>query len=184
MSLTKLPLAGYNLILFPAREGLVSDIPAADGKIIYIYLQCTVLNEEYMITVQSYINSFFAIRRDLSSCILPHFVLHGKEFRVVFSSAEWFGTEFREFASIFVPRNGIPSCFLFCRRVRNGNSDSILLFLFHGTEFRVVFSSAEGFGTEFREVSVPRNSRNSVGNNHLFRLFRLPSNLSEIPNPK
>ncbi len=57
--------------------------------------------------------------------------------------------------------------------------------LFHGTEFRVVFSSAEGFGTEFREVSVPRNSRNSVGNNHLFRLFRLPRNyfLSEIPNP-
>jgi hypothetical protein len=37
---------------------------------------------------------------------------------VVFSSAEWFGTEFRELASIFV----------------------------HGTEFRVVFSSAEGFG--------------------------------------
>ncbi len=32
---------------------------------------------------------------------------------VVFSSAECFGTEFREFASIFVPRNGIPSSFLF-----------------------------------------------------------------------
>jgi hypothetical protein len=30
---------------------------------------------------------------------LPRFVLHGTEFRVVFSSAEWFGTEFREFAS-------------------------------------------------------------------------------------
>ncbi len=99
---------------------------------------------------------------------------------------------------------------------RNGserNSESLLLFLFHGTEFRVVFSfaeglgtefrelalllfhktefrvvfsSAEGFGTEFREFCVPRNSRNSVGNNHLFRLFSLPRNyffLSEIPNP-
>jgi hypothetical protein len=34
-------------------------------------------------------------------------------------------------------------------------------------------------------VSFPRNSRNSVVNNHLFRLFRLPRNyfLSEIPNP-
>jgi hypothetical protein len=31
-----------------------------------------------------------------------------------------------------------------------GNSESLLLFLFHGTEFRVVFSSAGGFGTEFR----------------------------------
>ncbi len=31
-------------------------------------------------------------------------------FRAGFSSTEWFGTEFREFASILVPRNGIPSC--------------------------------------------------------------------------
>ncbi len=42
---------------------------------------------------------------------------HAMEFRVVFSSAEWFGIEVQEFASIFVPRNEIPSCFLFCRRV-------------------------------------------------------------------
>jgi hypothetical protein len=63
-----------------------------------------------------------------------YFLLHGKKFRVVFSSAEWFGMEFRvvfssaegfgtelwEFASIFVPRNGIPSCFLFRGRVGNG----------------------------------------------------------------
>ena len=47
------------------------------------------------------------------------FWYHGTEFRVVFSSVEWFGTEFREFASIFVPWNGIPSCILFRRRVRN-----------------------------------------------------------------
>jgi hypothetical protein len=33
-----------------------------------------------------------------------------------------------------------------------GNSESLLLFLFRGTEFRDVFSSAEGFGTEFREI--------------------------------
>jgi len=35
-----------------------------------------------------------------------------------------------------------------------------------------VFCSAEWFRTEFREFFVPRNSRNSIGNNHLFRLFR------------
>ncbi len=61
--------------------------------------------------------------------------------RVVFSCAERFGREFREFASFFVQRNGIPSSFLFRGRVRNG----------------------------FRELSVPRNY-------HLFRLFRLPRN--------
>jgi hypothetical protein len=48
----------------------------------------------------------------------------------------------------FVQRNGIPSSFLFRGRVRNG----------------------------IPRFSVPRNSRNSVGNNHLFRLFRLPRN--------
>ncbi len=99
-------------------------------------------------------------------------------------------------------RNGIPSCFLFRWRVRKeiprvcfyfcskerhselslplkcseGNSESLLLVLFNGTEFRVIFSSAEGLGTEFRGFSVPWNSRNSVGNDHLFRLFRLPRN--------
>jgi hypothetical protein len=58
-------------------------------------------------------------------------------------------------------------CFYFCSMERNSelfslprkgseqNSDGMLLFLFHGTEFRVVLSSAERFRTEFREVSVP-----------------------------
>ncbi len=48
------------------------------------------------------------------------FLFHGTEFRVVFSSVEEFGMKFREFASILVLRNGIPSCFLFRGRVRNG----------------------------------------------------------------
>ena len=116
-----------------------------------------------------------------------------------FSSAEWFGTEFWQFASIFFPRNGIPSCFLFCLRIRKGILRVFFYFCIHGKEFRVVFSSAEVFGREFREFasicvqrngipfrgrvrngiprfSVPRNSRNSLGNNHLFILFRLPRN--------
>jgi hypothetical protein len=103
-----------------------------------------------------------------------------------------FRTVFREFAPIFFPRNGIPSIFLLCGTVRNGiprvfcsadwftgsdwNSESLLLFLFHGTEFREFFSSAERFGTEFREFSVPRNSWHSAGTNQLFRLFRLLRN--------
>ncbi len=58
---------------------------------------------------------------------------------------------------LIVPRNIIPSCFLFHGRVRNG----------------------------FREFSVQRNSRNSVGNNLLSHLFRQRGIifLSEIPNP-
>ncbi len=88
-------------------------------------------------------------------------LFYGTEFRVIFSSEEGFGTEFCKYASIFVPRNGIPSCFLFRGRVRNG----------------------------IPWVSVPRNSGNSVGNNHLFRQFRLPRNYffvgnsQPLPNP-
>jgi hypothetical protein len=53
--------------------------------------------------------------------------------------------------------------------LRNGSErpESLHLFLFHGTEFRVVHSSAEGFGTEFRvftgknlkikQTSLPRS---------------------------
>jgi hypothetical protein len=59
-----------------------------------------------------------------------------------------------EFAFIFVPRNGILSCFLFRGSVQNG----------------------------IPKVSVPRNSRNSVGNNHFFLLFRLWRNYFFVGN--
>ncbi len=122
---------------------------------------------------------------------------------------EWFGTEFRHFASIFFPRNRIPSCFLFHSRVRKGILRVFFYFCIHRKEFRVVFSSAEVFRKEFREFasifvqqngipncflfrgrvrngiprfSVPRNSLNSVRNNHLFRLFRLPRNYFFVGN--
>jgi hypothetical protein len=61
-------------------------------------------------------------------------------------------------------QNGIPRiCIYFgsaernselCSLPENGseqNYGSLLLFLFHGTEFRVISSSTEGFGTEFRD---------------------------------
>ncbi len=63
-----------------------------------------------------------------------------------------------------------------------GNSESSLLFLFNGTEFRVVFSSVGRVRNGIPRFSVPRNSRNSVGNNHLFRLFRLPRNYFFVGN--
>ncbi len=42
MSLTELYLAGNNFI-FPARESLISDIPAGDGKIDSLFLQCATI---------------------------------------------------------------------------------------------------------------------------------------------
>ncbi len=100
----------------------------------------------------------------------------GTEFRVVVSSAEWFGTEFQVFADFFVPRNLNSKLFSLPGNGSERNSQRLLLILFHDTEFRTFFSSAEQFGTEFREFSVPRNSRNSDGTNQFFRLFRLPRN--------
>jgi hypothetical protein len=101
------------------------------------------------------------------------------------NSAEWFGTELREFSSILVPRNGIPSCFLFRRRVRNRIMGVNLYFLVHGTVFRVVFSSAEGFGTEFRDflfrgtTGIP----SEITICSVYSVFRGIIFLSEIPNP-
>ncbi len=52
---------------------------------------------------------------------LLQFLLHGTKFRLIFSSAERFGMEFQEFASIFVSLYRIPSIFLLHGMVRNGN---------------------------------------------------------------
>ncbi len=82
-------------------------------------------------------------------------------------------------------RNGV--CFFLCSTERNSelvslpqngleqNSESLLLFLFHSTLFPPL-------GTEFREFSVPRNSRNSAGTNQMFRLFHLPRNIFFVGN--
>jgi hypothetical protein len=101
-----------------------------------------------------------------------------------FSSAEWFGTEFRQFVPFLVPRNRIPSCFL-PQKGSEPNSESMLLFLFHGTEFRV--------------FSLPRKGSERNSERFLFRgTAGIPSEmiicsvysvfhgiifLSEIPNP-
>ena len=65
------------------------------------------------------------------------------------------------------------------------NSESLLLFLFYGTEFRAVFSSAEGFGTEFRgflfrgTAGIP----SEITICSVYSVFRGNIFLSEIPNP-
>ncbi len=83
------------------------------------------------------------------------FLCHGTEFRVVFSSAEEFGREFRDFASIFGLLNGILSCFLIRGRVRNGIPR---------------FCSAAGIPPEITIYFV-------------YSVFRGIIFLSEIPNP-
>ncbi len=94
-------------------------------------------------------------------------------------------------------RNGIPRvCFFFFHGseiwdislLRNGSerySKCLLLFLFKSTEFQAFFSSAKWSGTESREFSVPRNSRNSAGRNNcsVYSVFRGIIFLSEIANP-
>ncbi len=84
----------------------------------------------------------------------------------------------------FLLRNGsernTESLLLFCSTLGNSelfflaqkgskrNYGSLLLFLF--------------LGKEFREFSVPGNIRHSIGNNHLFHLFRLPRNYYLVRN--
>jgi hypothetical protein len=58
----------------------------------------------------------------------------------LFSFKTCFETEFREFASIFVPLNRILSSFLFRGMVQNGIPRVCFYFCSYGTEFRVFFS--------------------------------------------
>ncbi len=138
-----------------------------------------------MITVQSYINSFFAIRRGLSSCILLRFVLHGTEFWVFFSSAEWFGTKFREFASIFVPWNWIPSCFLFRGRVQNGIPR--LCFFIVSMERNSKLFSVSRKGLEWNSERFLFRGTALIPSKiticSVYSVFRGIIFLSEIPNP-
>jgi hypothetical protein len=64
------------------------------------------------------------------------------------------------------------------------HSESLLLFLFHGTEFRDVFSSAEGFGTEFRDFLFRGTAgiASEITICSVYSVFR-GIFLSEIPNP-
>jgi hypothetical protein len=86
----------------------------------------------------------------------------------------------------FADPNGkiYPSYFLFRGRFGTKFCEFPSIF-FHGTEFGVVFSSAEGFGTEFREflfrgtAGIPSELTISS----VYSVFRGIIFLSEIPNP-
>jgi hypothetical protein len=114
-----------------------------------------------------------------------YFLLHGKEFRVVFSSAEWFGTEFREFASILFPRNRIPSCGLFRRRV--WNRIMWVCFNFWFTERNSELFSLPRKGSErnseiFCSAEQPE-LLSEITICSVYSVFRRIFFLSEIPNP-
>jgi hypothetical protein len=96
-------------------------------------------------------------------------------------------------------RKGIPTvCFHIFSTERNselfslplkdseGNSDSMLLFLYPRKGILSCFLFRGRVRNGIPRFSVPWNSRDSVGNNHLFCLFRLPRKyfLSEIPNTR
>ncbi len=84
------------------------------------------------------------------------------------------------------PRNGIPSCVLFRRRVRNRIMGVYFYFCSSERNSEVVFSSAEGFGTEFRDflfrgiTGIP----SEITICSVYSVFRGIIFLSEIPNPK
>ncbi len=66
-----------------------------------------------------------------------YFLLHEKEFRLVFSSAEWFGAEFREFA--FDSTEWNSELWSLPQKGSEQNYGSFLLFLLLRTEFRGCF---------------------------------------------
>ncbi len=68
---------------------------------------------------------------------------------------------FEFFESFLFQAHRMESVF-FCKMLWNNICFvSLLLFLFHGLELRVVFSSEERIETEFRNFSIPRNRWNS-----------------------
>jgi hypothetical protein len=62
---------------------------------------------------------------------------------------------------------------------------SLILFLFHRTEFRVIFSSAEGFGMEFQDFLFRGTTGipSEITICSVYSVFRGIIFLSEIPNP-
>ncbi len=112
----------------------------------------------------------------------------------------------------FVARKGIPSCVLFRRMVRNRipriciyfgsternselcslpqkgseqNYGSLFLFFVHGTEFPLVFFSAEGFRTEFRDFLFRGTTgiSSEITICSVYSVFCGIIFLAEIPNP-
>jgi hypothetical protein len=104
---------------------------------------------------------------------------------VVFSSAEWFGTDIRDLVSIFVPRNGILRCFLFHWRVRKGIPR--VYFYFGSTKrnselFSLPLKDSERNSESFLFRGTARIP-SDITNCSVSSVFRRIIFLSEIPNP-
>jgi hypothetical protein len=110
--------------------------------------------------------------------------LNCKEFASIFVpqrnselfSLPWNGSEWNSKCLLLVLFRGMEFRVFLFRGLLQNRFREFASILFHGKVFRAFFFSAEWFGTEFREFSVPQNRWNSAGTNQLFRLFRLPQN--------
>ncbi len=74
---------------------------------------------------------------------------------------------------ILLPKTQLKACFC-AQNALEPNSKSLLLFLFQGTEFRVVFSSGGWFRTEFREFASIYVLQNRISS--IFLLFGIVRN--------
>jgi hypothetical protein len=81
-----------------------------------------------------------------------------------------------KFTIIHVPRNGILSIFLFRGMGSERNSESFVSILFHGTEFRAFFSSAEWVRNGIPRFLHFAEQAEFRGNKPIFPPFRLPRN--------
>ncbi len=106
--------------------------------------------------------------------VLSWFLFHGKVRNGIPRICIYFGSTERNSELCSLPQNASEQ-----------NYGSLLLFLFHGTEFRVISSSAEGFGTEFRDflfrgtTGIP----SEITISSVYSVFHGIIFLSEIPNP-
>ncbi len=115
---------------------------------------------------ESFISIFCYTERNSESCSLPR------------NSSE---RHSESLFLLFVTWKGIPSCVLFRRMVRNRIVG--VCFYFCSTErIPSYFLFRRRVRNGIPSFSFPRNIRNSVGNNHLFRLFRLPRNYFFVGN--
>jgi hypothetical protein len=93
-----------------------------------------------------------------------------------------FGTNFRKFAYICVPRIGVPSCFLFHRMVQNGIPR--VCFYFCSRVRNSEHFSLPRHGSERNSESFLFRGTAEIPLEHtiLFRLFRLPWNYFFVGN--
>ncbi len=112
---------------------------------------------------------------DLTACFRPRHASEFREFAFIFVPRNvipsWFlfrGMVWNRIPSVcfnFVPRNGIPSCFLFRGMVPNGIPRVCFYFCSTVQNFQHFSPLRNGSERNSESFPVPRNSRNSAGAN-------------------